>query len=72
MIPLLAFALTISPAKDLRRSCTRCHGLEVVRAQHLSREEWQEELNKMTAMGAKIGNRAALLDYLSKKYGPRK
>jgi hypothetical protein len=72
MIPLLAFALTISPAKDLKRSCTRCHTLEVVRAQHLSREEWQQELNKMTAMGAKVSNREALLDYLSKKYGPRK
>jgi hypothetical protein len=72
MIPLLALAIAISPAKELKRNCTKCHSLAVIRAQHLLREEWEQELNKMTAMGAKIANRAALLDYLSRKYGPQK
>ena len=57
-------------ATQLRRTCTRCHNLDVVRAQRLSREEWVTELDKMTSMGAKIKDRAALLDYLTRKYGP--
>jgi hypothetical protein len=59
-----------NPAAELKRTCTRCHNLDVVRAQRLSREEWETELNKMASMGAKIKDRAALLDYLMRKYGP--
>ena len=58
-----------SGAAQLKRSCTRCHRLQVVHAQRLSREEWDRELDKMTSMGAKIGDRPALLDYLEKHYG---
>lgn len=57
------------PETQLKQNCSRCHKLNVVRAQHLSREEWQAELDKMTSMGAKIADRQALLDYLAKKYG---
>jgi hypothetical protein len=65
------FAAAAEPAAvQLRRTCTRCHNLDVVRAQQLSREEWATELDKMTGMGAKIKDRAALLDYLTRKYGP--
>ncbi|HUS08019.1 MAG TPA: hypothetical protein VMZ52_17085 [Bryobacteraceae bacterium] len=71
-LTLLTLAVAITPALDLKRSCTRCHSLAVVRAQHLSREEWQQEVNKMTAMGAKVQNRESLLDYLARKYGTRK
>ena len=63
-------AIAADPAAELKRTCARCHKLDVVRAQRLSREEWERELDKMTSMGAKIGNRAALLDYLTRKYGP--
>jgi hypothetical protein len=58
-----------NPATDLKRNCVRCHSLEVVRAQRLSRDEWEEELNKMVSMGAKVSNRDALLNYLTRKYG---
>lgn len=68
----MAAALAADPASELKRSCTRCHKLDVVRAQRLSREEWEIELAKMSSMGAKIGNRAALLDYLTHKYGPER
>jgi hypothetical protein len=61
---------TPSPATEIKRSCTRCHSADVVRAQHLSRQEWELELKKMESMGAKINNRAALLDYLTRRYGP--
>jgi hypothetical protein len=67
----VSFAMAAEPAAlQLRRTCTRCHNLDVVRAQRLSREEWVTELDKMTGMGAKIKDRAALLDYLTRKYGP--
>jgi hypothetical protein len=59
-----------NPAVQLKRSCVKCHNLAVVRAQHLSREEWQRELDKMTVMGAKVDNREVLLDYLTRMYGP--
>lgn len=63
-------ALAADPAAELKRTCARCHSLDVVRAQRLPREEWETELDKMSSMGAKIRNRAALLDYLTRKYGP--
>lgn len=63
-------AIAADPAAELKRTCARCHKLDVVRAQRLSREEWERELDKMSGMGAKIRNRAALLDYLTRKYGP--
>jgi hypothetical protein len=66
--PLLA-ALLVSPSVELERSCTGCHKLDVVRRQRLERWEWSRELDKMTAMGAKIGNRKALLNYLAKNFG---
>ncbi|HZT28879.1 MAG TPA: hypothetical protein VFA33_03280 [Bryobacteraceae bacterium] len=55
---------------QLKLTCTRCHSFDVVRAQRLSRAEWEEELAKMSRMGAKIENREAVLDYLSEHYGP--
>ena len=63
-------ATAAGPAAELKRTCTRCHNLDVVRAQRLTREEWETELAKMSSMGAKIRNRAVLLDYLTRKYGP--
>jgi len=55
--------------KQLQRSCTECHRADVVKAQHLSKWEWSRELDKMTAMGAKIQKRKALLDYLTRNFG---
>ena len=37
-----------------------------------SREDWDLELDKMIAMGAKVENRKTLLDYLSRTYGPKR
>jgi hypothetical protein len=65
----LWFMLLASPTTELQRSCTSCHKLDVVRRQRLTRREWSRELDKMTAMGAKIQDRKALLDYLAKHFG---
>jgi hypothetical protein len=54
---------------EARRTCTGCHSWEVVRVQRLSREGWAAELRKMENMGARIRNREALLDYLSRRFG---
>jgi hypothetical protein len=55
--------------KEIQRSCTACHRVDVIQAQRLTRWEWSRELDKMTNMGAKIANRKALLDYLSRNFG---
>ena len=73
---LTAFSMLAAPPaaadagrKEVLRTCQRCHSLETVAAQHLSREEWGDELRKMAAMGARIRNRDAVLDFLAQKYG---
>ena len=74
LLPLVAEAAAPSAAgkRELYRACRRCHELNVVRAQRLSRQDWERELEKMTLMGARIRNRAALVDYLSATYGEEK
>lgn len=54
---------------EMRRTCHRCHPLAVIRAQHLGRDEWEDEVRKMEHLGAEIGNRDALLEYLASAYG---
>ena len=72
---VILLVLLGSPAPnrvDLRKTCTRCHPLDVVRAQKLSREEWDDELRKMESMGAVVKNRESLLDYLARTYGVKR
>jgi hypothetical protein len=69
LFSVVAAGAAVDPAAQMKRTCTRCHNLDVVRAQRLSREEWATELEKMASMGARIKDRAALLDYLTRKYG---
>jgi hypothetical protein len=71
LILVLTAWFAASGEKQLQQSCSGCHRLDVVRAQQLSRWEWSRELDKMTSMGARIANRKALLDYLSKNFGNR-
>jgi hypothetical protein len=66
--PLWLFMFA-GPEAQLERSCSGCHKLDVVRAQHLSRWEWSRELDKMTRMGAKIDDRKRLLNYLARNFG---
>ena len=55
--------------REVLRTCQRCHDLAPVAAQRLSREEWNDELRKMISMGARLRNREAVLDFLTKEYG---
>jgi hypothetical protein len=48
-----------------------CHEDDVVRQQRLTRAQWDAEINKMMAWGAKVSDedRQTLLDYLVRSYG---
>lgn len=56
-----------------RESCLVCHGNDVVEQQRLTHGQWDREVNKMTSWGSKIKpeDRAGILDYLTKNFGPR-
>jgi hypothetical protein len=61
----LAAATPRAIRAEARRICTQCHTWDVVRAQRLSRADWNAELRKMELMGAHVSNRDALLGYLA-------
>ena len=59
--------------KTIEQACHGCHGDEVITQQHLSRGQWDREITKMTNWGAEVKteDRADLIDYLLKNFGPR-
>jgi hypothetical protein len=58
----------------VKATCTQCHNAARITEQHLTRQEWSTELDKMVNLGADVpdADRAALLNYLSKNFGPEK
>jgi len=58
----------------VKATCAQCHNASRITEQHLTRQEWSNELDKMTGLGAEIpdSDRAAFLNYLSKNFGPEK
>jgi len=58
----------------IKAACTQCHNTSRITEQHLSRQEWSEELEKMEGLGAVIpdADRNAFLNYLTKNFGPEK
>jgi len=58
----------------VKAGCTQCHNAARITEQHLTRQEWSNELDKMVTLGAEVpdSDRAALLSYLSKNFGPGK
>jgi hypothetical protein len=58
----------------VKAGCTGCHNVSRITEQHLSRQGWAVELDKMEGLGAVIpdADRPALLSYLSKNFGPAK
>lgn len=58
----------------VKATCTQCHNAARITEQHFTRQEWSNELDKMTNLGAEIADadRPALLNYLSKNFGPDK
>ncbi len=58
----------------IKAACTQCHDAGRITEQHLTREQWSGELEKMEALGAVIPDpdRNAFLNYLTRNFGPEK
>lgn len=58
----------------VKASCTTCHNTSRLFEQHMTRDQWSTELEKMEGLGAVIpdSDRAAILNYLTKNFGPAK
>jgi DMSO/TMAO reductase YedYZ molybdopterin-dependent catalytic subunit len=60
----------IAAPERYRSACFGCHDEHMMVQQHLTREQWDREINKMTGWGAPIQpqDREAILDYLVKRF----
>jgi hypothetical protein len=69
-----ATASSVPELQGFRETCLVCHDDDVIRQQHLTRVQWEREINKMTGWGARVApeRRQALLDYLESIAGPRR
>jgi hypothetical protein len=58
----------------IKAACTQCHNTSRITEQHLTRQQWSGELEKMEGLGAVIpdSDRNALLDYLTVNFGAQK
>lgn len=58
----------------IKASCTQCHNTTRITEQHLTRQQWSDQLDKMEGLGAVIpdADRNAFLAYLTKNFGPPK
>jgi hypothetical protein len=58
----------------VKAACTSCHNTSRITEQHLTRQQWSAQLEKMEGLGAVIADsdRDALLSYLTRNFGPQK
>ncbi|MGB8009970.1 MAG: hypothetical protein WCF68_00020 [Terriglobales bacterium] len=58
----------------IKAACTQCHNTNRIAEQHMTRQQWSDELEKMEGLGAVIpdADRNAFLNYLTKNFGPEK
>ena len=58
----------------VKATCTQCHNASRITEQHLTKQEWSNELDKMVGLGADVqdADRPAFLNYLSRNFGPDK
>lgn len=58
----------------IKAACTQCHNTTRITEQHMSRQQWSDQLEKMEGLGAVIANadREPMLNYLTKNFGPAK
>jgi sulfite oxidase len=61
-----ADALAVASPTGFRNTCLICHDEDVIRQQHLTRAQWDREVNKMIGWGARLqpDERDTFLDYL--------
>jgi competence protein ComEA len=81
LISFLAASLTLAQAQDLpagkgkdlvENTCGSCHGLDVVVAQHATKDGWASIVDYMVSRGASgtPAEIATIVDYLAKNYPP--
>jgi DMSO/TMAO reductase YedYZ molybdopterin-dependent catalytic subunit len=65
-----AKASATAPPESYRSACIVCHDDHMMQQQHLTRAQWDREINKMTGWGASVKpeDRTALLDFLSSQF----
>src|ERR1700735_4105598 len=79
LIPFLAMSLVVAQAQDLpagkgkdlvENTCGSCHGLDVVVAQHSSKDGWASIVDYMVSRGATGTPEeiATIVDYLAKSF----
>lgn len=79
LIPFLAFSATIVQAQDLpagkgkdlvENTCGSCHGLDVIVAQHATRDGWASIVDYMVSRGATGTPEeiTTIVDYLAKNF----
>ena len=79
LIPFLAISLTVAQAQDLpagkgkdlvENTCGSCHGLDVVVAQHATKDGWASIVDYMVSRGASGTPEeiATIVDYLAKNF----
>jgi hypothetical protein len=58
----------------VKASCTSCHNTTRITEQHLTRQQWAAELEKMESLGAVVpdADREGFFRYLAKNFGPAK
>jgi len=79
LIPFLAMSLVVAQAQDLpagkgkelvENNCESCHGLDVIVAQHSTRDGWASIVDYMVSRGASgtPAEIATIVDYLAKNF----
>jgi competence ComEA-like helix-hairpin-helix protein len=79
LIPVLAMSLTVAEAQDMpagkgkdlvENTCGSCHGLDVVVAQHATKDGWASIVDYMVSRGATgtPAEIATIVDYLAKNF----
>jgi hypothetical protein len=58
----------------VKAACTQCHNASRITEQHMTRQQWSDQLEKMEGLGAVFpdADRNAILNYLTKNFGPEK
>lgn len=58
----------------IKAACTQCHNTARITEQHMTRQQWSDQLEKMEGLGAVIADtdREPMLNYLTKNFGPAK
>lgn len=72
-IPPSAAARVPQFPDPVQKTCVGCHGQDMIAGQHLTRTQWERELDKMARWGANVTpeNRSEIVDFLFRSFGAK-